>query len=129
MFLIRISPSVIPGSDFIFPLDARVLVSTDGGWEPVWSPLGDTLYYRTGRHLMAVPITTTPTFSADRPKALFDDTYWRRGASGDGCDYDVTPDGERFVMIRQYAQVGGAEIHIVLDWFTELRARDPHGED
>ena len=54
--------------------------------------------------------------------------YHGRGVGG-SADYDVTPDGERFVMIRQRVQEGGAEIHVVLDWFSELHARDPRRED
>ena len=112
-----------------FPgLDARMQVSTHGGAEPVWSPKGDTLFYRAGGQMMAVAVVTAPTFSADRPEALFEDVYARRGASG-LADYDVSQDGERFVMIRERAEDGGAQIHVVLHWFHELRAAGPQEED
>ena len=77
---------------------------------------------------MAVAVVTAPTFSADRPEALFEDVYARRGASG-LADYDVSQDGERFVMIRERAEDGGAQIHVVLHWFNELRAAGPQEED
>jgi hypothetical protein len=105
-----------------FPaLDARVQISTDGGVEPVWSPKGDELFFRGSGRMMEVHVTTSPTFSADRPEPLFEDVYARRGSSG-LPDYDVSRDGQRFVMIRDRAEEGGAQIHVVLHWFGELRA-------
>jgi hypothetical protein len=112
-----------------FPdLDARVQISTDGGLEPVWSPKGDTLFFRAGRQMMAVGVTTSPTFTADRPERLFEDVYAGRRASG-VANYDVSHDGENFVMIRDRADEGGAEIHVVLNWFDELRAHGPQTQD
>jgi serine/threonine-protein kinase len=111
-----------------FPsLDARTQVSTHGGMEPVWSPKGDALFYRSGGRMMAVAVATTASFSADRPEPLFEDVYAAR-ASGI-ADYDVTQDGQRFVMIRERAEDNGAEVHIVLDWFTELLAAEPQADD
>ena len=77
--------------------------------------------------MMAVAVATTPSFSADRPEALFEDVYAAR-ASG-LADYDVSQDGQRFVMIRERAEEGGAEVHIVLDWFTEVLAAAPREQD
>jgi hypothetical protein len=31
-------------------------VSTEGGREPVWAPDGETIYYRDGASLVAVPV-------------------------------------------------------------------------
>ena len=38
--------------------------------------------------------------------------------------YDVTPDGQRFLMIKEDASSESNEIHVVLNWFEELRARE-----
>ena len=59
---------------------------------------------------------------------MFEDVYARRGASG-LADYDVSDDGQRFVMIRDRAEEGGAQIHVVLHWFNELRAAGPQEEN
>jgi hypothetical protein len=45
-------------------------------------------------------------------------------------NYDVAPDGQRFVMLEPVAGQGGteaptAQIHVVLNWFQELTARVP----
>ena len=36
--------------------------------------------------------------------------------------YDVSPDGQRFLMIKEPASVGtaGVDIFLVLNWFEEL---------
>jgi hypothetical protein len=48
--------------------------------------------------MMAVHITTDPSFAAGRPRTLFDDLYVPGAYSR--C-YDVTPDGQRFLMVQQ----------------------------
>jgi len=112
-----------------FPgLETRTQVSSHGGVEPVWSPKGDTLFYRAGGQMMAVAVVTDPTFSAARPEALFEDVYARRGSAG-LADYDVSQDGERLVMVRERQGKGGGQIRVVLHWFDELRAAQPKADD
>ena len=53
--------------------------------------------------MMAVDVTTEPTFSAGTPRLLFEGTYELSG--GTRANYDVTPDGQRFVMV-QLGEVG-----------------------
>ena len=38
-------------------------------------------------------------------------------------DRDVSPDGQRFVMIRDRANAGGRGVVYVENWFSELRAK------
>ena len=64
--------------------------------------------------------------SIGRPRAVFEGDYAARGASG-LPDYDVHPDGERFIMIRERTLEGGAEVNLILDWFTELEELEPDG--
>lgn len=63
----------------------KTLISTEGGRNPAWSPDGREIFYRNGRTLMAVSISTRPTLSAGVPHVLFEGPY-------EG-DYDVSPDG------------------------------------
>ena len=51
--------------------------------------------------VMAVPITTTPTFSAGTPRVLFEGPF---RIDGPFRGYDVTPDGQRFLMVREVPQ-------------------------
>ena len=43
-------------------------------------------------------------------------------------DYDVSPDGQRFLAIANIGNAGGApppQINVTLNWFEELKARVP----
>ena len=48
--------------------------------------------------MMAVDITTEPTFSAGTPRLLFEESF--QPSPGVAAFYDVTPDGQRFVMVH-----------------------------
>jgi Tol biopolymer transport system component len=43
-------------------------VSTEGGSEPAWNPNGKELFYRSGDAMMAVDVTTKPTFVLGNPE-------------------------------------------------------------
>jgi len=100
-------------------------ISTGGGIEPVWSPKGHELFYRDGQKMMAVDYTAQPTFSAGKPKMLFQGPYTPTPRST--SDYDVSPDGQRFLMLRAAEQVPG-QINVVLNWFEELKQKVPTGK-
>jgi Tol biopolymer transport system component len=103
-----------------FPDRMRTIrISTDGGRQALWDPDGRTIYYRDGERVMAVPVTTGPPFEAGRPEALFKDTFSNRDRNG--RDYDITADGERFLMV----QPDPAHIVVVTDWFSELERLAP----
>jgi eukaryotic-like serine/threonine-protein kinase len=102
-------------------------ISTDGGTEPVWNPKGGELFYRNGDKMMAVEVATRPTFSAGKPKMLFEGSYLlSRGAV---ADYDISKDGQRFLMLKSSNQEQGATspINVVLNWTEELKRRVPAG--
>jgi Tol biopolymer transport system component len=99
---------------------AKWPISTDGGNEPAWSADGRELYFRHRDQLMAAGIQTTPAFRSNRPQPVFESRY----ETIDGArNYDVTPDGKAFVMIRSEATAEADQVHVVLNWFTELRSR------
>ena len=82
------------------------------------------LFYRNGNQMIAVDITTEPTFSAGTPRPLFEGFFQR--SAGTLSAYDVTADGQRFVMIREGGLDSGAsQINVVLNWFEELKRRVP----
>ncbi len=103
-------------------------ISTEGGTEPVWNPNGRELFYRSGDKMMAVEIVTQPGFSAGKSRVLFEGRYEPTPATFP--DYDVTPDGQRFLMLKPAEQEGGAptQINVVLNWFEELKRRVPPGK-
>jgi hypothetical protein len=73
---------------------------------------------------MAVPITTTPTFSAGTPRVLFEGPF---RIDGPFRGYDVTPDGQRFLMVREVPQQPGrvSQIVLVQNWLEELKRLVP----
>lgn len=94
-------------------------LSTEGGSSPCWSRDGREIFYQSDNKIVVVPVTTTPEFRAGSPIVLFD-----RGK--DVFGYDVTPDGQRFVI----AEDAGTEperlqIVVIPDWFEELKAKVP----
>ena len=103
-------------------------ISTEGGVEPLWNRNGRELFYRSGKKMMAVEITTKPSFSAGRPKMLFEGQYQSLPTISTP-NYDVSPDGQRFLMLKpsEQAQAAPTQINVVLNWFEELKRRVPAG--
>ena len=101
-------------------------ISTGGGTEPAWPRNGRELFYRNDNQMMAVEVTTTPTFSAGNPKLLFEGNFQMGAAAR--ASYDVTADGTRFLMIQESGLGSEADqINVVLNWFEELKERVPTG--
>ena len=111
-----------------FPLlGDRRQISTTGGRVPLWSPDGSELFYKSldGREVMKVTISTEPTLTVGTPERLFDGDYLP--ATGTTRPWNLTPDGQRFVIIKADPRSAAAapNIHVVLNWTQELRERVP----
>ncbi len=96
-------------------------ISTEGGTEPVWNRNGRELFYRNGDKMMAVDIAAQPSFTAGKPRMLFEGHYVP--PPGTTPNYDVSPDGQRFLMIKpsEAGDAAPAQINVVLNWFEELK--------
>ena len=69
---------------------------------------------------MAVPIRTSPTFSAGSPKMLFQGDYFDTG----GRHYDVDREGRRFLVFKNPAAASNApapRLILVQNFFAELK--------
>ena len=100
-------------------------VSIEGGAEVAWSPKGNELFYRSaGQRMMAVDVQTQPTFSAGKPHLLFEGPYV---AGGTGAFYSISPDGQRFLMMKAPEQQQSAltEFNVILNWFEDLKKKVP----
>ena len=95
-------------------------------------PDGRELFYRVppnGR-VTAVTVEINPSFKAGSSKVVVEGRY----AFGIqyGRNYDISPDGQRFLMIKQGAEADGTtaerQLVIVQHWFEELKARVPTGQ-
>ena len=107
---------------------AKIQVSNDGGTDPVWKRSGGELYFRDGDKMMAITVSTAPTFSAGRPQMLWQGHYSHGMSASCGppgatsSNYDVTADGKRFLMVKDEAPdtALSKQIVVVLGWATEL---------
>jgi len=107
------------------PSVRRWKVSPANGSEPMWTRGGRELVYRKGDSVMAVSVDL-PRGRSGPPALLFSGPYpdspgWTRPRS-----YDVSRDGERFLMIKLPPEQRRPRINIVLNWFDELRTKVPH---
>ena len=98
----------------------RWQISTEGGTEPVWNPKGRELFYRQGPKMMAVDYQAQPTFSEGKPHMLFEGPFAPSPRSSP--NYDVSPDGQRFLMLKAGEQSAG-EINVVLNWPEQLKQK------
>ncbi len=119
-----------------FPqLGGKVRVSPDGGDEPLWSPLGSELFFTTGPRpgcggttapcdntLWVVDVETEPALTLGPARILF--VGASNGSGGFGWPrYDVTPDAERFLIVRRGAPAEPSVPWITVNWFEELQAK------
>ena len=102
-------------------------VSTEGGTEPAWARNGRELFYRSGDKMMAAAVETKPTFAPAKPGLLFE-AHYEPGFYTFLANYDVSPDGQRFLMIKGSEQESAAQITVVLNWFEDLKRRVPAGK-
>ena len=91
----------------------------------MWNPNGGELFYRNGDGVWSVVVSTEPAFRAAKPVLLFEGEYeldfW-------SSNYDVAPDGQRFVMIRRGKDADTSapqQLNVVLNWFEELKQLVP----
>lgn len=74
---------------------------------------------------MSVKVTTTPSFSAGTPEAVFEHLDFRIAW---GRSYDVAPDGQRFLLTLDKGattNLAPAQMILVQHWFEELRRLVP----
>jgi serine/threonine protein kinase/Tol biopolymer transport system component len=89
---------------YVQPADAdgaRVQISVDGGHSPLWVPGGRELFFVEGASMMSVSLDLRSSRpDVGRPRKLFEGPYvWERIGN-----FDITPDGTRFVLVRRGAE-------------------------
>jgi Tol biopolymer transport system component len=103
----------------------RWQVSTAGGTRAAWARNGRELFYLDlSNTLTSVQVSTSgPTFNFGSPSKVFDAKYVESNPSR---HYDVSPDGQRFLMIKDSASTDPnatpVSMIVVLNWFEELKA-------
>jgi serine/threonine protein kinase len=117
------------------PTGAIYKTALAGGAYPMWSPDSGELFYRRavtattleGPRLLGVEVAIdgAPRFTNERvlPTEGMQVFFGNR-------DYDISPDGERFLVIRAPADAASAgpprqQIDVVLNWLDEVDERAP----
>ncbi len=84
-------------------------VSPSGGGEARWDPLGRALFYRNGDTAFSVAIDRTPTFRLGARSVVFIESFVRDALGA----YDVSPDGRRFLLLRDLEAGRVGELTVV----------------
>ena len=99
-------------------------VSTDFGEEPIWSPAGGELFYRSGNRIMAARYESLPDsgFNSHPPTEAVKGRFHNAG----GLSYDVSKDGKRFLVLQPvFDDTHLPEIRIVRNWAEEVKQALP----
>ena len=106
----------------------KIQISSEGGLDPIWQRDGKEIFYRNGSKVMAVPVSTQASFQAGRPRLLWEGEYSYGLSSSCGgrgatvTSYDVSPGGQRFLMIKDNDQnMYATKIVVVVNWAEELK--------
>jgi serine/threonine-protein kinase len=108
----------------------RWQVSRGGGTRPVWARDGAELFYLViagpDTTMMGVRIEQGATWLAGAPMALFTGRFFYNdvpGSTGQGRTFDVSPDGKRFLMIKDAGVAGDEQVQparfVVVQHFDE----------
>ena len=110
---------------------SQVQVSTAGGTRPLWAANGKELFYVGAGNsaelsLWQVPVQVSgATWNVGAPMKLFTGHYLSAGTSG--RTYDVSPDGQQFLMIKAAGTDGSLapSLIVVQHWDEELKRLVP----
>ncbi len=100
---------------------ARLQVSITGGGEPLWSPQGGTLFYRSAERLIIAARLEMAPLRVVKYDTLFLDRFVRAQSK---TNWSVFPNGKEFLMISGSQDTGGPKA--VVNW-TQLPAMQRGG--
>ena len=96
-------------------------VSITGGQEPRWRQDGKELFYVSADgKMMAVAVTAGASFEAGSPVALFQTHRRQSVSSQDVFSYDVSSDGQRFLIATKVDETTAAPVSVLLNWASEM---------
>jgi Tol biopolymer transport system component len=97
-------------------------VSSTGGSEPRWRRDGKELFYLApDGKLMAVDVKEGSSFVADVARPLFQTRLRQHVSSTDLFSYDVSVDGQRFLMNTDVGEVTSSPLTLIVNWTAGLK--------
>jgi serine/threonine-protein kinase len=101
---------------------ARWQVSAAGGTDPVWSRSGRELFYLSSQNEMtSVEVAPGAAFSFSPPRRLFSTAPYTPIIPVPS--FDVSPDGKRFLLLRETTPTDRNELIVVQNWVEEMKER------
>jgi dipeptidyl aminopeptidase/acylaminoacyl peptidase len=98
------------------PRTGRLKVSAVGGSQPRWSrKSSEPFFIAPDRSMMAVDVRPAATLSVGGPQRLF-----QLNTSFRNLGYDVSADGQRFLINGLREDIPDTPITVVLNWWAEL---------
>ena len=103
----------------------RWQVSTGGGTQPLWSRDGRELFYVSPtRALIRVGVERAASWAATTPTVLLKDgSVTTQGGNNFGRNYDISPDGQRFLVVKPVNASNAPPQLIVVQHFDEMLKR------
>ena len=97
-------------------------VSTDGGEQPRWRGDGAEIYFLSSdAKLMAVSVYTKNEFQSGTPAILFQTDPREQVATTEQVVYDVSRDGQRFLVNSKYNNGSAHPMSVILNWKSETK--------
>jgi serine/threonine-protein kinase len=103
-------------------------ISTGGADVAVWGRDGKQLFYRESGNIMGVDVRTQPVFTASTPRVIVPAKATVNLKSDDMHNFEVSPDGQRFLIHQQSEGSKTPQINVVLNWSEELKRMAPAGK-
>ena len=108
---------------YMVPFDAAgrpTQISTGGGFETTWRRDGKEIFYLTPeRTLMAVDVDEGPPLRLGTPQPLFE--MPTHALSGARNHYDVTADGQRFLVTEEVRRTTPVTITVMINWAAGVK--------
>ena len=101
-------------------IERCVLSPLTAGIVNVWSPDGTEIFLYGDGGMVRIPAD-----GGDGPQSLPELFEWPRLRWPPARHYDVTPDGQRFVMVKRMQEPRRNQIRVVVNWAEELKQKVP----
>jgi serine/threonine-protein kinase len=103
------------------PTLAKHQISSGGGSEPIWTQGGREVVFVRGDSVMAATVDPV-SGSTGIPTLLFAGPFHLTAGPEEARRYDVSPDGQRFLLLKWPAGEARRRVLVTVGWWAELRA-------